>query len=133
MTPQFLPLSKILELHERQIRLYGGEPSVRDVNLLESALAMPMSGMGDSYFHTFPFEMAAAYMFHIIQNHPFVDGNKRTGAVAALVFLALNNFEADMPEDVFELFVRAVAKGEIQKPEIAKFLEEHSISSEPAT
>ena len=126
MTPQFLPLSKILELHERQIRLYGGEPSIRDMNLLESALAMPMSGMGDSYFHAFPFEMAAAYMFHIVQNHPFVDGNKRTGAVAALVFLALNNIEIDMAEDVFERFVRTVAKGEVQKPEIAKFLEEHS-------
>ena len=126
MNPQFLPLSKILELHERQIRLYGGEASIRDMNLLESALAMPMSGIGDNYFHSFPFEMAAAYLFHIVQNHPFVDGNKRTGAVAALVFLALNDIEVDMPEDVFERFVRAVAKGEIQKPEIAKFLEEHS-------
>jgi death-on-curing protein len=85
-----------------------------------------MSGLGDSFFHTFPFEMAAAYLFHIVQNHPFVDGNKRTGAVAALAFLALNDIEVDMPEDVFERFVRAVAKGEIQKPEIAKFLEEHS-------
>ena len=130
MTPQFIPLSKILELHERQIRLYGGEPSIRDMNLLESALAMPMSGMGDSYFHSFPFEMAAAYIFHIVQNHPFVDGNKRTGAVAALVFLALNNIEVDMSEDVFERFVRAVAKGEIQKQEIAKFLEEHSTLSQ---
>ena len=126
MTHQFLPLSKILELHERQIQLYGGEPSIRDMSLLESALAMPMSGMGDNYFHAFPFEMAAAYLFHIVQNHPFVDGNKRTGAVAALVFLALNDIEIDMSEDVFERFVRAVSKGEIQKPEIAKFMEEHS-------
>jgi len=62
MTPQFLPLSKVLELHERQIRLYGGDPSIRDMNLLESALAMPMSGIGDNYFHAFPFEMAAAYI-----------------------------------------------------------------------
>jgi death-on-curing protein len=129
MSPQFLPLSKILELHERQIRLYGGESSIRDMNLLESALAMPMSGMGDNYFHAFPFEMAAAYLFHIVQNHPFVDGNKRTGAVAALVFLALNDIAIDMSEDVFEQFVRDVAKGEIQKPEIAKFLEEHSPQS----
>ena len=128
MDPQFIPLPKILELHERQIRLYGGEPSIRDVNLLESALAMPMSGIGNSYFHSFPFEMAAAYLFHIVQNHPFVDGNKRTGAVAALVFLALNGIDVDMPEDVFEQFVRAVAKGEVQKAEIAKFLEEHSTS-----
>ena len=126
MNPIFLPFSKVLELHERQIRLYGGEPAIRDMNLLESALAMPMSGIGDSYFHVSPFEMAAAYLFHIVLNHPFVDGNKRTGAVAALIFLALNDIEVNMSEDVFERFVRAVAKGEIQKPEIAKFLEEHS-------
>jgi len=128
MGPQFLPLAKVLELHERQIRLYGGESSIRDMNLLESALAMPMSGIGDKYFHSFPFEMAAAYLFHIVQNHPFVDGNKRTGAITALVFLALNDIEVDMPEDVFERFVRAVAKGEIQKPEIAKFLTERNIN-----
>ena len=65
----FLPLAKILEIHERQIRLYGGEPSIRDMGLLESAVAMPMSGFGDSYLHAFPFEMAATYLYHIVQTH----------------------------------------------------------------
>ncbi len=126
MSPRFLPLAKVVELHERQIRLYGGESSIRDMNLLESAVAAPMSGMGGNYFHAFPFEMAAAYLFHIVQNHPFVDGNKRTGAVAALAFLALHDIETDIPEDVFEAFIRDVAKGKIQKKEIAVFLEKHS-------
>lgn len=128
MNPVFLPITKVLELHERQIRLYGGDLSVRDMGLLESALATPESGWGGSYFHAFPFEMAAAYLFHIVQNHPFVDGNKRTGAVCALVFLAINGIEIDMPEGVFEQLVRDVATGVLKKPEIASFLEQHSRS-----
>ncbi|MDR1376687.1 MAG: type II toxin-antitoxin system death-on-curing family toxin [Synergistaceae bacterium] len=124
--PLFLPLSKILELHERQIQLYGGEPSIRDMGLLESAVAMPISGFGDYYLHAFPFEMAAAYLYHIVQNHPFVDGNKRTGAVASLVFLKMHGIEIDMPEDIFEQFVWSVATGQVLKPEIAAFLEKYS-------
>lgn len=96
------------------------------MKLLESALAMPMSGIEEEYFHSFPFEMAAAYLFHIVQNHPFVDGNKRTGAVAALVFLAMNDINVDMPEELFERFIRDVATGKLLKPQIAKFLEQHS-------
>ena len=126
MTPDFFSLSEILDFHIEQIELYGGSHGVRDMGLLESALAMPMSGVGESYFHAFPFEMAAAYMFHIIQNHPFIDGNKRTGLAACLYFLELNGAEIDAEPDELERFVRAVAKGEVSKPEIARFLEEHS-------
>ena len=127
--PGFFSLAEVLDFHMEQIELYGGNHGVRDVRLLESALAMPMSGVGDSYFHSFPFEMAAAYMFHIVQNHPFIDGNKRTGLAACLYFLELNGTEIDVDPDELEQFVRAVAKGEIQKAEIAKYMEEHSISS----
>ena len=126
--PDFFSLAEVLEFHIEQIELYGGTHGVRDMGLLESALAMPMSGMGDSYFHAFPFEMAAAYLFHIVQNHPFIDGNKRTGLATCLYFLELHGAEIDVDPDELERFVRTVAKGEIQKPEIAKFLEEHSIS-----
>ena len=125
-SPIFIPIRKALELHERQIRLYGGDPGIRDLGLLESALAMAQSGLGDRYFHTFPFEMAAAYLFHIVRNHPFVDGNKRTGAVVALVFLSLNGVVVDMPEEDFERFVRDVATGKMLKPEIASLLKKHS-------
>jgi len=64
--PGFFSLTEVLDFHMEQIELYGGNHGVRDVGLLESALAMPMSGIGDSYFHSFPFGMAAAYMFHIV-------------------------------------------------------------------
>ena len=124
--PDFFSFAEVLDFHMEQIELYGGNHGVRDRGLLESALAMPMSGAEGSYFHSFPFEMAAAYMFHIAQNHPFIDGNKRTGLAACLYFLELNGTEINVEPDKLERFVRAVAKGEIQKPEIAKFLEEHS-------
>ena len=126
--PDFFSLAEILDFHIEQIELYGGKHGVRDIGLLKSALAMPMSGVGDSYFHSFPFEMAAAYMFHIVQNHPFIDGNKRTGLAACLYFLELHGTEVDVDPGELERFVLAVAKGEVQKPEIAKFLEEHSVS-----
>ena len=124
--PDFFTLAEVLDFHMEQIELYGGNHGVRDMGLLESALAMPMSGVGDSYFHSFPFEMAAAYMFHIVQNHPFIDGNKRTGLATCLYFLELNGVEVDVEPDELERFVRSAAKGEVQKPEIARFLEEHS-------
>ena len=70
--------------------------------------------------HAFPFEMAASYMFHIVQNHPFVDGNKRTGAVAALTFLDLNGIEIDVAEgELFDLTL-SVATGTAGKEEMAK-------------
>lgn len=125
MTPDFLSLAEILEIHQDQIERYGGKAGIRDVGLLKSALAMPEAGFSDRYLHSDLFEMAAAYLFHIIQNHPFVDGNKRTGAVAALVFLSLNGIEIEASEDIFERTVRAVAEGKMDKSAIARFFREH--------
>lgn len=76
--------------------------------------------------HRDTFEMASAYLSHIVQNHPFVDGNKRTGAVAAVVFLALNGIALEADEDEFERTVRKVAEGRLDKAEVAKFLRDNS-------
>jgi death on curing protein len=78
MTPRFLDLVEVLEIHESRIELYGGRPGVRDLGLLQSALAQPSAGFGGEYLHGNLYEMAAAYLFHVSRNHPFVDGNKRT-------------------------------------------------------
>lgn len=94
---------------------------MRDLGLLQSALSMPAAGFGGRFLHGDLFEMAAAYLFHIIQNHPFVDGNKRTGAVAALIFLVLNGIEIDAPEDAFEKMVRQVSEGKADKAAVAEF------------
>jgi death-on-curing protein len=118
----FLSLSEVVEIHQDQMARYGGEPGIRDIGLLKSAVSMPSATFGSEFLHTSIYEMAAAYIFHIVKNHPFIDGNKRTGAVAALVFLILNGYNFNASEDDFAEMVLAVAKGEMSKSEIAIFI-----------
>ena len=125
MTPVFLELAEVILIHRDQIERYGGAEGILDMGLLQSALAMPAAGVGGEYFHADIFAMAAAYLFHIVRNHPFVDGNKRVGAVAAFVFLALNGVDLDAPEQAFEELVLAVADGRTAKDEVAQFLRQH--------
>lgn len=126
MAPIFLTLDEVVEIHRDMIERYGGSAGIRDLDLLESAIAMPQAGMGDQYFHSTLFEMAAAYLFHIVQNHPFVDGNKRVGAMAAFVFLKLNGFTMNVKEAEFEKMVRQVAEGQSKKAQIATFFQKNS-------
>lgn len=121
---EFLSVDDVLVIHQNQTRLYGGDPSLRDRGLLESAVAQPQAEFGGQLLHSFPFEMAAAYLYHIVKNHPFVDGNKRTGAVAALAFLEVNGFDPNAPRGVLYSITLAAAEGGIGKPEIASRLEE---------
>lgn len=90
MDPVFLDVEDVLLIHEEQLARYGGSAGIRDAGLLESAVAMPRATAGGEFVHEDLFAMAAAYGFHIAQNQPFVDGNKRTGLLAAIVFLELN-------------------------------------------
>ena len=83
----FLTLSEVIDIHGNQIELYGGQKGVRDIGLLQSALAQPEASFAGQWLHEDIFLMAAAYAFHICQNHPFFDGNKRTALASALVFL----------------------------------------------
>ncbi len=126
LNPIFLSLGEVLEIHRDQIERYGGGPGIRDLSLLQSALAMPAAGFGGRYLHTDLFEMAAAYLFHITQNHPFVDGNKRTGAVASLVFLSLNGVDVLAEEEEFEKIVLGVAEGKLDKAAVAEFFRKNS-------
>ncbi len=96
--PSFLSFAEALEIQRVQAENYGGDPTLRDRGLLESALAMPQSTFDGEFLHKTLFDMAAAYAYHIAENQPFVDGNKRTGLAAALVFLALNNVEIEDPK-----------------------------------
>lgn len=122
----FLTLDDVLEIHRDQIERYGGSPEIRDAGLLQSAIAMPRATYENNFLHDNIHGMAAAYLFHITQNHPFVDGNKRTGAVAAIVFLELNGFEMNAPEDEFEKLVCQVASGRADKETIAEFLRQNT-------
>jgi len=88
--PQFLTVADVLTIHEEQIQAYGGIRGIRDEGLLESAVMMAQASFGGEYLHADLFEMAAAYAFHIAENQPFLDGNKRTALVSTLVFLDIN-------------------------------------------
>lgn len=125
MSATFLTLDEVIEIHRDMIERYGGRFGIRDMSLLESAVAMPQAGFGDQYFHSDLFEMAAAYLFHIVR-HPFVDGNKRTGAMAAFVFLKLNRFSLNAGELEFERVVQGVAEGKLGKAPLADFLRKNS-------
>ncbi|CUS36935.1 type II toxin-antitoxin system death-on-curing family toxin [Candidatus Nitrospira nitrificans] len=128
MEPLFLTLEEVLEIHRDEIERHGGTLGVRDNGLLESAVATPQSGFGGHYLHGDLYEMAAAYLFHLAQNHPFLDGNKRVGAATALVFLTMNGIKTKMTNQVLVEMVLAVAKGKMDKPAIAEFLRKHSNS-----
>ncbi len=126
MKPTFLTLDEIVAIHRDQLARYGGGEGVRDWSLLQSAIAMPAVGFGGQYAHANLCEMAAAYLFHLVQNHPFVDGNKRVGAVAADVFLALNGVRLTAGQDAYADLVLSVACGETLKAAVAQFFRDHT-------
>lgn len=123
---RFLALDEVLALHAEQIRRFGGSPGLRDRALLESALAMPRATLGGESLHPTLFEAAAAYLFHLVRNHPFVDGDKGVGLAAALVFLGLNGRRVECDDDALGDLVLGVASGKIPKSEIAEFLKRHA-------
>lgn len=128
MQPVFLELAEIVAIHADQIERYGGTPGIRDVGLLQSAIAVPRSTFAGRLLHEDLCEMAAAYLFHVIRNHPFLDGNKRTALVAAIVFLAMNGVEIEVGERAIERIVRAVAESKAGKAAVAAFLRKHTTS-----
>jgi death-on-curing protein len=120
--PFFLELDDVLAIHSDQIAHYGGSDGVRDLGLLRSALATPQASFAGEFLHPTLHEMASAYLFHLVQNHAFIDANERIRLAATIAFLGMNDLwlESDLAELV-ELVLR-VARGEIGKPEIAVFL-----------
>ena len=119
--PVFLGLDEVIEIHHDQISRYGGLSGIRDIELLKSAIAMPAASFGGEHLHKNLYEMAAAYLFHVTRNHPFIDGNKRTGAVASVVFLLMNGIELNAEEDSLEKMVQLVAEGKTDKSAITQF------------
>lgn len=118
----FLTSEDVLRMQRHLVDVYGGEDGVRDLGLLKSAVAMPKAMFDGKLLHKDVFEMAAAYLFHIVKNHPFVDGNKRAGALSAFAFLRLNGYDLTVAPDEFSETVLAVAEGQLDKPGIADFL-----------
>lgn len=126
MEPLFLTYDEIIRLHVVQIELYGGSHGLRDQGLLDSALAMPPAGFGDQFLHADLFEMAAAYLYHIAMNHPFIDGNKRTALSAADVFLRMNGYDLGLEPDFTYELVIGVCEGDVTKKQLAAAFRERA-------
>jgi death-on-curing protein len=125
--PLFLELAEVLDLHHESIVRYGGDPSIRDIGLLKSALAQPSATFGGEFLNPDLTAMAASLLFSLVSNHPFVDGNKRTGAAAARVFLLMNGSSFEPTNDEYAELVLAVATGAINKDAVTEFFREHTV------
>ena len=125
--PDFLSVEDVVQMHDEQIAAYGGATGVSDQGLLESAVAMPRASFGEAYLHEDLAHMAAAYAFHIAQNQPFFDGNKRTGLVAALVFLDLNGITVLDPQEKLYDAMIAIAERRMDKDGLAELLRKLSM------
>jgi death-on-curing protein len=118
----FLSVDDVLLLHADTIDVDGGLHGVRDHGLLDAAVAMPRQQFGGNYLHEDLTAMAAAYLFHLAQNHPFVDGNKRAAVMAALTFLHVNGSEQLPPPQVLEITTLQVAAGELSKDALTQWM-----------
>ena len=117
--PNFLTFDDILFLHDDQINSFGGTPGLRDRGLLESALSQPLATFGGELLHPTISEQAAAYLYHLAMNHPFLDGNKRTAFAAMDTFLRVNGYRLVMTnEEAYELVIQVV-QGNLDKEELA--------------
>ena len=125
--PQFVSLEAVLLIHEQMIRAYGGSDAIRDGGLLESAVEMARAQFGGAYLHDGLASMAAAYLFHLCQNHPFIDGNKRTALAASQVFLRGNGHRLDVEKVALESLTLGVAAGEIRKDAVVAFFRAHVV------
>jgi len=127
MSVHFLTVEELLTIHQRVIAAHGGMLGVRDRGLLESANSMPAAQFGGQYLHPDLASMAAAYLFHLCKNHPFLDGNKRVALAAADVFLELNELLLDATDQELELVTLGVADGSISKEQTVEFFKTHSV------
>ena len=123
MMIRFLSEAIILAIHDDQIRLYGGKYGVRDASALDSALHMPQAQFSGQFLHSTIFHMAAAYGFHLSQNHPFLDGNKRTAGMAMFTFLQLNDLEPTATEIDYYQAMMAVASVSMSKEQLTDWLQ----------
>lgn len=124
---KFLSKQQILKLHEMLIAQSGGTPEIRDDGLLDSALNTPFQSFGDTELYPSLLEKAARLGYGLIKNHPFVDGNKRIGTHAMLVFLAINNAELSYSDDELIHLILGVAAGEYDDKHLLNWLQQHLI------
>ncbi len=123
--PHFLTVHDVLTLHSIAIEDQGGDPSLRDRGLLESAVAMPAQSFGGQFVHEDIPAMAAAYAFHICKNHPFIDGNKRAATAAMIAFLSDNGWSFDATADEADPVILHLAAGGVDKASFTAWARSH--------
>jgi death-on-curing protein len=124
--PVWIRLDVVLMMHEETLMLHGGPEGVRDLGLLESALARPKNLFAYSEQGVSVARFAAAYAKGIVANHPFVDGNKRTAFTASLTFLKLNGLEVTATKEDRVLTFWKLAAGEISEEQLALWFERNT-------
>lgn len=129
--PVFLNLDDILQIHQDTISHEGGSDGVRDIALIDSAVAVPKASFGGEYLHNGLAAMTGALMFALIANHGFVDGNKRVGTMAALVFRDINGENSFPPAQDLEETALSLARGEMSRDELASWWRRWSSTAQP--
>jgi death-on-curing protein len=122
---RYLSLGEVVDLHRSLLHATGGASGIRDVGALESAVAQPKATFDGSDLYATLIEKAVALAFSLVQNHPFVDGNKRVGHAAMETFLVLNGSEVDAPVDDQERLMLGLAAGQIGRGELIDWLRQH--------
>lgn len=123
-------MARVLAIHDLMVKRFGGSFGVRDLGLIESAVARPQAGFGGEYLYKNIYDMAAALLQSLLKNHPFVDGNKRTALTSAAIFLKLNNIRLKNYHEEEVIFAVSVDNEKLSLEEIAEWLEEHTEESE---
>jgi death-on-curing protein len=122
---RYLSIEQVIEIHRRVIRQSGGSPGLRDRGALESSVFQPLQTFGGQDLYSTLAERAAALGFFLIQNHPFVDGNKRVGHAAMETLLILNGTEVVASVDEQEAIILSVASGQLSREQFTEWLAGH--------
>jgi death-on-curing protein len=123
----FLKISQVLFIHDQMVKRFGGSHGIRDIGLIESAVARPQATFGGKHLYSSLFDRAAALLQSLLKKHPFVDGNKRTALVSAGVFLKKNGYKLINNHKQEVEFAIRVDNGNLTVEQISKWLKEHSV------
>lgn len=126
MPIRYLTTRAVLRIHFRMVKRFGGSQGVRDLGLVESALARPKAGFDDFEAYLDIFTKTAVLMHSLLKNHPFVDGNKRTATIAATIFLKRNGFKLQVTQKEFVRLALDIENNALPEDKIASWLKKHS-------
>jgi death on curing protein len=124
---KYLNVKQVLEIHARSIEQFGGDPTIRDPGLLDSAVAQPRTGFGGHDLYPSLAEKAAALAFSLVMNHPFADGNKRTGYGAMLRFVSRNGHKIAGSLAQHQWVFLQLAAGEIDRETFVAWVRERIV------